>query len=684
MRGDHPIYSLEDDTLGRGPTAQAFAEHILSLDAGEGVVVGVLGRWGSGKTSFVNLARLELKKAGVPILDFNPWMFSGAEQLVDSFFVELSAQLKVRPDLADVGKNLEDYGEMFSGMSWVPFLGSWIEGARGVAKLLGAFLQRRKEGIAGRKKKLWQSLLALDKPIVVVLDDIDRLSTREIRDIFKLVRLTASFPQIIYVLAFDRGRVEKALTDEGVPGRDYLEKILQLAIDLPAVPENILQREILKTVDRALGGIEDPGPFDEHAWPDIFMEVIRPLIRNMRDVRRYAAAIRGTVRDLKGQIALTDVLALEAVRVFLPDVFERLDSTIEGLTSTSTSMARGGDDEQLKRDVNALVEAGGEHKDVFRNMIARLFPAGVHRVGGSHFGASWQSRWLRDRRMAHEDVLRLYLERVAGKGLQAFNDAQKAWSLFDDQEKLDRYLRSLPVERLQDVIAALENYEDEFKPQHVVPATTVLLNILPDLPERETGIFEFSTSLVITRVTYRLMKRLGDPAQVEAAAREILPRLKTLSAKLELISDLGYRENQGHKLISEAAAADLEKAWRDEVRAASLDRLLPEKDLLEVLFDAKRHSTPEEPPVIVPAAPTLTLAILKCARHEVKTQTMGNRSIRRTPRLAWDILVELYGNEDVLKRRLEELKGSKPHGVDDLLGLADKYASGWRPRRDED
>jgi predicted KAP-like P-loop ATPase len=87
IRTDNPIRQSEEDTLGREKTAGTFPRQVLKLDASEGVVVGVLGPWGSGKTSFVNLARAEFDRAGVPILDFNPWMFSGAQQLVDSFFV---------------------------------------------------------------------------------------------------------------------------------------------------------------------------------------------------------------------------------------------------------------------------------------------------------------------------------------------------------------------------------------------------------------------------------------------------------------------------------------------------------------------------------------------------------------------------------------------------------------------
>lgn len=333
VAADNPITRPEEDALGRAKPARSFAAQVLSPDSTEGVVVGVLGPWGSGKTSFVNLARGHLKDSGVTILEFNPWMFSGADQLVQAFFVELSAQLKIRAGLAEIGKLLEDYGETFSGLGWLPLVGPWVERGRAATKAVSKLLQRRKEGIGGRRSKVQKSLALLEKPILVVLDDIDRLTTSEIRDVFKLVRLTANFPNVIYLLAFDRLRVEQALGEQGIPGRDYLEKILQIGIDLPAVPADVLNSQIFKSIDATLAKIEDPGWFDQNVWPDVFMEIIRPLIRNMRDVRRYVAAIHGTVRDLGGQVALVDVLALEAIRVFLPDVFRSMHGTVDGLTS---------------------------------------------------------------------------------------------------------------------------------------------------------------------------------------------------------------------------------------------------------------------------------------------------------------------------------------------------------------
>ena len=444
VRADNPIRKQEDDVLGRAKLARSFAEQILSLDASEGIVAGVLGHWGSGKTSFINLARAHLESLGVPVLDFNPWMFSGAEQLVEAFFVELSAQLRLRPELAQVGKDLEDYGETFSGLGWLPLVGPWIERGRVATRLLARMLQRRKEGIQGRRRKVERALGALDKPIVVILDDIDRLTTPEIRDIFKLVRLAANFPNIIYVVSFDRVRVEEALAEQGIRGRDYLEKILQVAVDIPAVRMQLLSGQILQAIDTVLSTVDNKGPFDENVWPDIFMEVIRPLLRNIRDVRRYVAAVHGTVRSLGGQVALTDVLALEAIRVFLPDVFHRLHGAVDGLTTTSDPGYAGHrDPPHLKEEISRLIETAGPHADVVRALIERVFPAGKRHIGGSHFGSDWKSRWLLERRVAHEDLLRLYLEQVVGEGLKAFTDAEQAWLLMADRGTFDSYLRSL-------------------------------------------------------------------------------------------------------------------------------------------------------------------------------------------------------------------------------------------------
>ena len=593
--GDNPITLPEEDTIGRNCFAQSFAKQILSLDTSKGSVVGVLGAWGSGKTSFINLARNELNQGNITILDFNPWMFSGTEQLMQSFFSELSAQLRLRPNLNKIGEAIGTYGGLFTGMGWLPIVGPWIERGHKATEVISKILQGNKEGVGAQRKKIEDALTKLDERIIVVIDDIDRLSTTEIRDIFKLVRLTANFPNIIYVVAFDRIRVENALNEEGINGRDYLEKILQITVDVPPIPYQVLSTQILTAINATLQDIEKTGPFDDQIWPDVFMEIIRPLIRTMRDVRRYAINICGTVASLNGEVALIDVLALEAVRIFIPNVFTLLHSSIDALTTTDDRIFGNtrNEDSPLKTKIEKIIEVSGDNSNIIKDMICRLFPAAQRHLENCSYGAEWKSGWLRERRVAHEDILHLYLEHFVGEHFKAFLNAEKAQLYMNNRKLFDNYLHSLNASEIVDTITALEAYEDQYKSEIVEPASIVLLNLLHTLPENRVNMFDYDTNTKVRRVVYRLIRSLKDPNAIESAIKSILPEITTLSAKYYLISIVGHKEGQGHKLISAEAATQLEAAWALEVKAASDDVLLKEPDLLRVLLGAKRHLTKE-------------------------------------------------------------------------------------------
>ena len=129
--------------------------------------------------------------------------------------------------------------------------------------------------------------------------------------------------------------------------------------------------------------------------------------------------------------------------------------------------------------------------------------------------------------------------------------------------------------------------------------------------------------------------------------RQILPALGSLSLKLQLILLVGHRKDIGHKLISEATAKEFEKSWRDDVRNSTPADLIKERDIGAVLLTTKRDAgDPSEPPLLVPKDPEFTLALLRCARTETLSQSLGSRAVRRRPRLSWDALVETYGDEE--------------------------------------
>ncbi len=76
------------------------------------------------------------------------------------------------------------------------------------------------------------------------MDDIDRLDKQEVQAIFKLVKLSADFPFVSYVLAFDEEMVAAALAEKYgnlEAGKKFLEKIIQVPLHLPPVRSEILR-----------------------------------------------------------------------------------------------------------------------------------------------------------------------------------------------------------------------------------------------------------------------------------------------------------------------------------------------------------------------------------------------------------------------------------------------------------
>ena len=682
--GDTPIREPSEDRLGRAALAASLARQILQADAAEGLVVGVLGPWGSGKTSFVNLVRHGLESGGTPVLAFNPWLFSGTEHLVQAFFSELSAHFRFRPGLDDIGDMLDEYGEYLFA---APFVGPWAARASLLRRGARSWRRSRATGpqIEATRDKVRRSLERQERPLIVILDDLDRLTAGEIRDVFRMVRLTASFPNIIYVLAFDRHQVEKALSQDGVTGREYLEKIVQIVRDLPEVSREVMFDELTAAIEESLAGIDELGPFDDHTWGNVLFHVIMPLMRNVRDVRRYCASIRGTVTDLAGEICLTDVLALEAIRIFLPDVLARLRSAMDVVTlSLEPRIETPASTDDARQQVEQIAGTDDGRRAVAEALFEHVFPEGGRHLRDLTFMAGEASVWYQQRRVANTEIFRLYLERVEGRTLKMQRRGDIALSVMHDADGLQRYLQSLEPASLRQVIAALETHEDQFRPEHVIPGVTVLLNAWPSIPQHRRGLFDLDNRLVVTRVILRLLRALSSPADVISAVDVILPKLPTLSAQLELITTVGHNESAGHKLVSVQDAERIERSFRDSVRGATVDVLAREHDLMSVMYRAKKEASPSEPELVVSSDPTMTRSMLEAAKHEVRTEPI-NGPVRYTTCLHWDALVELYDDETVLRERISELRAQRPEGLTDLLELAERYLDGWRPNwRDDD
>ena len=339
---------------------------------------------------------------------------------------------------------------------------------------------------------------------------------------------------------------------------------------MPEVPRQLLKDQTLDSIRAALQGNPDPGPVHEHEWRRVYEDIIRPLLRNIRDLRRYCVTVHGTANSLGGAVAHADMLALEAIRLFLPDVFRRLLAAIYDLTASPGATQVGKDFEAgfhtsrdrsdtdappVKSRIEAMIEKAGPQEQVVCNLIRHLFPQAAQYLSGASGDTSFNTdTMLQQRRAGHELVLQLYLEHVADQDLLDSHDAEQAYARMADRHALDKFLRSRDPTRLQNVIHHLRHYENEFQPQHAQPSTIVLLNLLPDLPREPVPLLDDAQKL-IGSIVVRLLNTLDKQTAREQTLKSILPELTSLASKVTLIDRIGHRPNLGCKLVSRTEAA---------------------------------------------------------------------------------------------------------------------------------
>lgn len=97
LSADKPLDDPKDDRLGYAPFAEHLAESIYRMAPPEGLVVAIYGPWGSGKTTLLNFVVHYLQQKPESerpiIVQFNPWWFSGHEDLTRYFFDRLQVVL---------------------------------------------------------------------------------------------------------------------------------------------------------------------------------------------------------------------------------------------------------------------------------------------------------------------------------------------------------------------------------------------------------------------------------------------------------------------------------------------------------------------------------------------------------------------------------------------------------------
>ena len=409
---DRPLTEREEDRLNRAGFADRIATVLAALPEGSGLVVGIYGPWGDGKTTVLNLLRANLvRNDAMVVRDFNPWRLADDDAIFRGFFSVLAEAID-----ASLSTTLEQ--ATACAKRWTQrlrrltrFLAPFskpAETADGLLARFGEIAQKADSvGLEQLRNRIVSLLKGSKKRVIILIDDLDRLDKRETDTLFRLIKACADFPNVCYVLAFDDTVVSKAIGarygggDEQA-GRSFLEKIIQVPLQLPVAAREDLRSLCFDQVDQALShaGIEltknQVGEFVASFDRGISIRLTTPRAAN-----RFGNGLMFALPSLVGEANPVDHLLVEALRAFYPEVYEVVRDNHVDLSGVERDWP--GDESQTPpgaRLLQPVLEPMDEDQaDAVKELIIELFPRLGGAYGRSSYGSDWLSRWSSEQRI---------------------------------------------------------------------------------------------------------------------------------------------------------------------------------------------------------------------------------------------------------------------------------------------
>ena len=326
---------ISGDTLNRKNFAKSLASNIQNYferqDVNNCLTIGLMGEWGSGKTSLLNMTEEYLKDSKIKIIKFNPWLYSSYNQLVGQFFDELIMEFTDSRDVSLTGF-LRQYKIKVNELELAKKLavvGTSLIDSRlgsGVERILGS--SSEEENLGYLKKKINCQLSG--RKVVCIIDDLDRLSRDEIAEMFKLIKIMADFKNMVYLVSFDKDVVSEALKED-YGGEKYIEKIINVPLQVPSIDYTELRDflvEHFKRISKRYKKNLDIGRLNQFLDFQPFQHGKRCGIlyffTNMRDITRFINILEFNLELIIDEVNLVDFIVITAIQVFHSEIYDKI------------------------------------------------------------------------------------------------------------------------------------------------------------------------------------------------------------------------------------------------------------------------------------------------------------------------------------------------------------------------
>lgn len=649
---DRPIVSASEDKLGRTRFAQAIAEAVSGWTGRDSLVIGVCGPWGSGKSSIKNMVKeaVEAGHGGAAIVaEFNPWRFADASALTENFFDQLGIALGRGSDekRKETIRKLRRYAAYFRasgrlidlggkpltgpllvvailvatsalpGLRWlalivagiIAVLAAVLHLSSKAAEYITDFLEVRvgteRKSLEELKRGLAEGLRTRKYPLLVIMDNVNRLSPQEVQAVFQIVKVNADFPNLVYLLLFDRAIVAKAVEKTvQVDGADYIEKIVQVCFDVPAIEHPRLVKVLSDGLNALLDSPSVRARFDKHRWENLFIGGLQPYFQTLRQVKRFLSTLSVHVSLLQGEESFevnpVNLIALEVLRVFEPDVYRALSQSKEVLIRNRDYPVIGNQEEAAAAIRRLAERASGGRRAQVEEIIKQLFPTAEWAFGGATDGGERPiEAWYRNLRVCSPDVFDRYFHLAIPQGDLSQSQIERLLAKTGDREAFRAELRELATEGLLEVaIDRLGAYKETVPVEHAGPFASALFDIGDYLSEEQGELFSLAPMMHAVRILHRYLKRQTDRQEVARILGDAIRSTDGLGLPVTFVSlhepRNGRDTDEGARIVDDGSLQELKSLCVERIEAHATDgRLADNPHLCNILWRWRDWAGPE-------------------------------------------------------------------------------------------
>jgi predicted KAP-like P-loop ATPase len=731
---ENPIDKYEDDSLGRKKFAEHLAKSVTEWKEKDSLVISLYGKWGIGKTSLLNMTIDYLKKQlktgnEYNIVKFNPWAFSETDNLLEGFIDEIVSTIRKTKNVdKNLIKKLEYYSELLSltpkkeeikitfnavfsilAICGITFsqLSDFISD---VSKLINnllfwgglsffsitiiyqilikvlSFLKVRssynEKSINETKKDIIKILKEKSTKLLIVIDDIDRLSTQEIRQIFRIIRTNADFPNTIYLLAFDREVIEKNLeVQEGISGHDYLEKIVQVNFTLPCVSESKIHNYLFHELDQLLQVLPDSAnKFFEKGtyWANIFHSGFKNYFKSIRDVKRFINGLEFNISQLIQEDIIEvnpiDFIAIELLRLFEPQYYDFLLKNKTVFTEVSSSYGGGNDEREKKKAIilESFDLVDEKRSNDLKSLVFELFPqvkGFSDGYGNMSYGHDSENMWTQELRICSSRMFDSYFNFIPGGDekelsiydLSKVSDASNNYSTFN--ELLDYYKSVDKFENLMVRIQDFTSKEEYFLKENFEIIIQALFDSFYNIPKSQPSFFGIGLDMQIVRVIFQLLRRNRNLDENFQILKNTTEKSKSLYGPLYYIGiEIQKDEKKSHipDIIPPECIPEIKEICVKKILEFR-DNLITDENFLYIMFRWREWSEDDEFENYIREITEDDISFLNFFdkfEYETRSQTSGDRGVQTHKRFHYNNLSE-FCDLDEVKERIERIQSNE-------------------------